>query len=125
MMKKMIITGHVGNDPQWRADKNDNQFAMFSVGVKGGSKEDPKTDWIQVNCTGRWFSIVRLYVKKGSKVLIEGYPTAKADMSKEKEPVASLHLFTHYLEVLDKNGANALMPNSKNKRAAHTLTEDL
>jgi single-stranded DNA-binding protein len=102
-MKKMIITGNLDHDPEWYTDKNYNQYATFSVVVRVGSKDNPKTDCVHINCNGRLSVIVRLYLKKGSKVLIEGYPTVEASINKENEAVASLHLFANSLEILKRD----------------------
>lgn len=99
----MIITGHVDHAPEWYTDKNYNKFATFSVIVNVGSKDAPKTDSVHINCNGRLSVIVKLYLKKGSKVLIEGHPTVRACINKENEPVASLHLFANSLEILKRD----------------------
>lgn len=102
-MKKMIITGNVEHDPQCYTDKNYNQYATFSVIVNVGNKEAPRTDCVHINCNGRLSVIVRLYLKKGSKVLIEGCPTVEANINQENEAVASLHLFANFLEILKRD----------------------
>ena len=102
-MKKMIIIGNVDHDPEWYTDKNYNQFATFSVVVNVGSKNHPKTDCIRIHCNGRLSVIVRLYLKKGSRVLIEGHPSAEASINQDNEAVASLHIFANSLEILKRD----------------------
>jgi len=121
-MKKMIITGNVGRDPELRADQNGNQFATFSVGVNVGTKDAPKTDWVDISCNGKLADVTKLYVKKGTKVLIEGYPTANAYMNKENKPVASLRLFANNLELLSKREDDAL-PAYNSQEPVYTLPE--
>jgi len=36
-MKKIIVTGNVGRDPEVRADQSGNQFVTFSIGVSVGT----------------------------------------------------------------------------------------
>ena len=64
-MKKIIITGNVGRDPEMRADQTGGQFASFSVGVSVGTKQNPKTDWVDVTCNGKLSDIARNFIKKG------------------------------------------------------------
>lgn len=99
-MKKMIITGNAGRDPEVRADEAGNTFVTFSVAVSVGSKKNPKTDWIDVVVSGRLVEVVRNYVRKGTKVLVEGYPVAGAYLNRENKPVAVLRLYANNLELL-------------------------
>ena len=101
-MKKMIITGNVGKDPELRADQSGNQFATFSVGVSVGTKQAPKTDWVEISCNGKLADIAKTYVKKGSKLLVEGFPSASAYVNRENKPVASLRIFANTIEFLSK-----------------------
>ena len=101
-MKKIIITGNVGKDPELRADQNGNQFATFSVGVSVGTKQSPKTDWVEVSCNGKLADIAKNYIKKGAKLLVEGYPTANAYINRENKPVANLRVYANTLELLSK-----------------------
>ena len=101
-MKKIIITGNVGKDPELRADQNGNQFATFSVGVSVGTKQSPKTDWVEVSCNGKLADLARNYIKKGSKLLVEGFPSANAYLNRENKPVASLRVFANTVEFLSK-----------------------
>ena len=119
-MKKLIITGNAGRDPEVRTDANGNVFTTFSVGVSVGTKQEPKTDWIDVHASGALAERVNNYVKRGTKVLIEGFPTTSAYINKDNHPASSLRLYARNLELLsgkrgesDENEVYAL-PNSGN-----------
>jgi single-strand DNA-binding protein len=101
-MKKMIITGNVGKDPELRVDPAGNAYATFSVGVSVGNKQEPKTDWVDVSCNGKLADTARQYVKKGTKVLIDGFPTATAYINKENQAIPTLRMFANNLELLSK-----------------------
>jgi len=101
-MKKIILTGNVGRDPELRADQTGNQFATFSVGVSVGTKQNPKTDWVDISCNGKLADIARNYIRKGTKVLVEGYPTANAYINKENKPVATIRVYANTIELLSK-----------------------
>ena len=111
-MKKIIITGNVGKDPELRADQNGNQFATFSMGVSVGTKQAPKTDWVDVSCNGKLADLAKNYIKKGSKLLIEGYPSANAYINKENKPVASLRVFANNVEFLSKQEDSSVSDNN-------------
>ncbi len=91
-MKKIIVTGNVGRDPEMRADQNGNQFATFSVGVSVGTKQNPKTDWVDVSCNGKLADVARNYIKKGAKLLIEGFPSVNAYINKENKAVGVIRI---------------------------------
>lgn len=64
-------------------------FVTFSVAVTTGPKDNQKTDWLEISCNGRTAETVQKWVKKGSKLLIEGTPSAHAYINKEGQAVAS------------------------------------
>ena len=101
-MKKIIITGNVGRDPELRADQTGNQFATFSVGVSVGTKQNPKTDWVDVSCNGKLADVARNYVKRGTKILVEGFPSVNAYINKENKPVGTLRIYANNFELLSK-----------------------
>ena len=52
-MKKIIITGNVGRDPEMKISQNGEEFVTFSLGVSVGTKDKPKTDWVDISCNGK------------------------------------------------------------------------
>lgn len=106
-MKKIIITGNVGRDPEMRADQTGNQFASFSVGVSVGTKQNPKTDWVDVSCNGKLSDVARNYVKKGTKILVEGFPSVNAYINKENKPVGTLRVYASNIELLSRREDSA------------------
>lgn len=98
-MKKAIFVGNVGQDADFKTDATGNTFATFSVGISVGTKEKPKTDWVEVICGDKQLAIAKL-IKQGYKVLVEGFPTVSAYLNKENKPTASLKLYAHYIDIL-------------------------
>lgn len=104
-MKKLTLTGNVGRDPQIRTSQEGTEFATFSLGTAMGKNKDgtTKTDWTDVSVNGKMVDVVRRFVRKGSKLLIEGYPTPKAYLSKDNKPMATLQVYAHNVELLGGN----------------------
>ena len=75
-MKKMTITGNIGRDAEIRVNNRGEEFATFSVAVRVGTKDNPRTDWVDVVCGGKLSAIAKLFVKSGGKILVEGFPNA-------------------------------------------------
>jgi single-stranded DNA-binding protein len=111
-MKRMIITGYASRDAEFRTDSTGKDFATFSVGVSVGSKDNPKTDWVDISCGGSLLGIAK-YIKQGCKVFIEGFPSIGAYLNKENKPTATQKLFANYMEILTFKSeiANADTPN--------------
>lgn len=101
-MKKIIMTGNVGRDPEVRADQTGNQFVTFSLAVAVGTKQNPRTDWIDVTCNGKLADVAKNYVKKGTKLLVEGFPSVHAYMTKENTPAATMRVSVNNFEFLSK-----------------------
>ena len=99
-MKKIIITGRVGRDPESRYAPSGEAFVTFSLAVTTGPKDNQKTDWLEISCNGRTAETVQKWVKKGSKLLIEGTPSANAYLNKEGKPVATLRVSANNIEFI-------------------------
>jgi single-stranded DNA-binding protein len=61
-MKKLLIFGNLGRDPELMKDSNGNEFATFVVAVEGSKKYESKSEWIEVSCTGKLVDVVTRYV---------------------------------------------------------------
>jgi len=77
-VNKAIIIGHLGRDPEIRGTKDGREIASFSVATseswkdKAGQKQE-KTEWHSVVIFNDGLvGVVKSYLKKGSKVYIEG-----------------------------------------------------
>ncbi len=104
-MKRLTITGNLGRDPELRDDQTGTQYAQFSVAVNTGSRQNPRTDWVEVSCNGRLAEVIVNYAKKGAKVLVDGYPTVTAYINKNNEPVGTLKLYANNIELLTRESA--------------------
>jgi single-strand DNA-binding protein len=104
-MKKLTITGNVGKDAEIKVNATTGElFATFSVGVSVGTKEQPKTDWIFVNT--KRVDFAREFIKKGRKVLVEGFPSATGYVNDNGVVIASIRLSAHIIELLGKAETN-------------------
>jgi single-strand DNA-binding protein len=76
-VNKVILVGNVGKDPEIKFAANGNAVASFSLATtdrtkdQGGNWTD-RTEWHNLVAFQRTAEIIRDYVKKGSKLYIEG-----------------------------------------------------
>ncbi len=77
-VNKVIIVGNLGRDPEVRTMQSGDKVANFSVATSERWKDrntgemQERTEWHRVVIFGRTAEIAEQYLRKGSKVYIEG-----------------------------------------------------
>ena len=76
-VNKVILLGNVGKDPEIRSTPGGTMVASFSIATTERQKDGSgnwtdKTEWHNLVAFTKLAEIVRDYVKKGSKLYIEG-----------------------------------------------------
>ena len=77
MLNKVMIIGNLGNDPEIKMTPSGQKVASFNVAVtekytdKSGQKRE-STEWVSIVIWGKLSEVVEKYVKKGSKLYLEG-----------------------------------------------------
>ena len=78
-VNRVILLGNIGKDPEIKATQNGSKLASFSIATSKRWKDKQtqeykdKTEWHKVVIFGEGLvDIVEKYVKKGSKIYIEG-----------------------------------------------------
>ncbi len=77
MFQTIIIAGNLGRDPEGRYTNSGQFVTSFSVAVSeqytnAGGEKVKRTTWFRVSAWGKQAEICNQYLKKGSKVLVEG-----------------------------------------------------
>jgi len=107
MVNKVILIGNLGKDPVI-TESNGNKIANFSFATsetynnKQGEKQTD-TEWHNVTAFGKQAEILEKYVKKGSKLFIEGKIQTR---SYEKEGVTkyATNVIVKNFQMLDPKG---------------------
>jgi single-strand DNA-binding protein len=81
MYQTIIIVGNVGRDPEMRYTPSGQAVTSFSVATNrqytnNNGEAIKETIWFRVSAWGKTAEICNQYLKKGSKVLVEGRLTA-------------------------------------------------
>jgi single-strand DNA-binding protein len=109
-MKKLILTGNVGRDPEVK-QSNKGEFITFSVAVN--NKKD--AEWIDCSVFNeKLVGLVKLYVKKGSKLLLEGEPYVNTFTTKDGVNKATMNLIVNMVEFLNKVDSTETATNDSN-----------
>lgn len=112
MLNKVLLIGHVGKEPEIRATQAGKEIASFSLatterwkGTDGERKE--KTEWHKVVVFNEnLVRVARDYLKKGSKIYLEGSLQTRRWTDKDGQEKFStevvLQNFNGNLTLLDK-----------------------
>ncbi len=81
MYQTIIIAGNVGRDPEMRYTPSGQAVTSFSVATNrqytnNNAETVKETIWFRVSAWGKQAETCNQYLKKGSKVLVEGRLTA-------------------------------------------------
>ena len=84
-MELLIITGTVGKDAVLRRTGNGDSVLSFSVAVdqgkdKNGNKRE--THWYDASIWGKRAESLQSYITKGTKLTLQGRPTAREHQGK-------------------------------------------
>jgi single-strand DNA-binding protein len=84
MFQTIIIVGNVGRDPEMRYTPSGQAVTSFSVATNrqytnNNGETVKETIWFRVSAWGKQAETCNQYLKKGSKVLVEGRLTADAN----------------------------------------------
>ncbi len=87
-VNKVFLLGNVGKDPEIRSTGGGTMVATFGLATSERSKDpqgnwQDRTEWHNIVVYARLAEIVRDYVKKGSKLFVEGRLTTRNWEDKE------------------------------------------
>lgn len=110
-INKVILVGNLGNDPEVRYMPNGNAVANVSLATsdswkdKATGEQQEKTEWHRVVFFNRLAEIVEQYVKKGSKLYVEGRLQTR---SWEQDGVKrySTEIVANEMQMLDSRGGD-------------------
>lgn len=77
-LNKVMLIGNVGADPEIRHSQEGIQFASFSIATneyrldKKTGERQPVAQWHKVTAIGKLADLCKKYVRKGSKLYVEG-----------------------------------------------------
>ncbi len=108
--ERILIIGNLGSDPTTSTTPSGQQVANFSIAVNRKRNGSKVTTWYRVTCWQTNSELAVRYLKKGSRVFIEGHGLhATAYLDQAGKPQASLEFTADRLIFLDsapENGVN-------------------
>lgn len=110
-VNKVIIIGHVGQEPMVRYVSGGAKIARFSVATsdrytdKEGRPVE-QTDWHNVECWGAKADLIEKWVHKGTQLFIEG-KLKQQTYNKDGVTVTKAYISPESIQLLDKKPETA------------------
>ena len=112
-INKVILIGNLGNDPEVKYMPNGNAVANVSVATteswkdKNSGEKVEKTEWHRVVLFGRLGEIAGEYLKKGSKVYIEGRLQTRKWQGQDGQDRYTTEIVANDMQMMDSRGGGA------------------
>lgn len=112
-INKVILVGNVGADPDVRYLPNGNAVTTLSVATSEtwkdkttGEKQD-RTEWHRVVCFNRLGEIAGEYIRKGSKLYVEGSLRTRKWQDQQGQDRYTTEIVASDIQMLDSKGNSA------------------
>lgn len=113
-VNKVILVGNLGADPDVRYTANGGAVANLSVATsevwkdRDSGEQKEKTEWHRVVLFGRLGEIAGEYLKKGSKVYLEGKLQTRKWQDKNGQDRYTTEIVGNELQMLDSRGGQGM-----------------
>lgn len=112
-VNKVILIGNVGKDPDVRYMPNGNAVANVTLATseswkdKNSGETQERTEWHRVVFFRRLAEIVGEYVKKGSKIYVEGRLQTRKWQDQSGQDRYTTEIVADEMQMLDSKGSSA------------------
>jgi len=112
-INKVILIGNLGKDPEVRYASNGNAIANITLATseswkdKNTGEQVDKTEWHRVVFFNRLAEIAGEYLKKGSKVYIEGKLQTRKWQDKSGQDRYTTEVVASEMQMLDSRGGGS------------------
>ena len=110
-VNKVILLGNLGKDPDIRFNASGAPVASFSLATtqswrdKQTGQQQDRTEWHNLVCFSRLAEIVRDYVKRGSKIYVEGM-LRTTSWEQDGQKRYRTEVIVNELQMLDAKGSS-------------------
>lgn len=135
-VNKVILIGVLGKDPETKTFPNGGVLCQFSIATsekwkdKNSGEWKEETEWHRITMNNKLAEISQQYLKKGSKVYIEGSLRTRKWTDQSGQERYTTEIRGSNLQMLDNKGDNQTQGNSAgysndNKKVSVDITKDL
>ena len=112
-INKVILIGNLGRDPETRYSQDQRPVTTFSVATseswrdRNTNEQHEQTEWHDIVCFARLAEICGEYLRKGSKVYIEGRLQTRSWEGQDGQKRYRTEVIAREMQMLDSRGAPA------------------
>jgi len=112
-INKVILVGNLGKDPEVRYMPNGQAVANVTIATseswkdKNTGEQQEKTEWHRVVFFRRLAEIVGEYLKKGSKIYVEGKLQTRKWQDNQGQDRYTTEIIANEMQMLDSRGSGA------------------
>ena len=131
-LNKVMLIGNVGRDPEQRFLTNGSAVTNLAVATseqwkdKETGQKQERTEWHNITIFGKLADIASQYVRKGSKVYVEGSLRTRKWQDKEGNDRYTTEIIASDMQMLDRaeGGERTVMQTSGGYTEARLATSD-
>jgi len=111
-VNKVIVLGNLGQDPELKFMPNGNAVVNISIATsekwkdKATGQPQEKTEWHRAVCFGKLAEVCGEYLKKGSKVYVEGKLQTRKWQAQDGTDRYSTEIVFNEMQMLDSKQDN-------------------
>lgn len=110
MVNKVLLIGNLGKDPEFKHLPSGSSVANFSLATtekftKDGNKQE-QTEWHNITAYGKQADLCSQYLKKGSKVYLEGKLHYSTWDDKDGQKRYKTEIILNHITFLSANQSN-------------------
>ena len=111
-VNKCILVGNLGKDPEARFMPSGNAVSNFSIATseawkdKNTGQPQERTEWHKIVVFGKLAEICNEYLRKGSKVYVEGSLRTNKWQDKDGNDRYTTEIVVTEMQMLDSRGSN-------------------
>lgn len=98
----VILLGHVGQDPAMRYPEAGQTYAFFSLATNERAGATEITEWHNIVATGEMAQMVERYVRKGTRLYIEGHLRTRRYTDRMKIERTRTEIYVNRMEILGR-----------------------
>jgi len=129
-VNKIILVGRAGNDPEAKVMPSGGAVTNISVATseswkdKNTGQQQERTEWHRVVFFNRLAEIAGEYLKKGSKVYIEGSLRTRKWQGQDGQDRYTTEIVASEMQMLDSRGENQGQPNIGHQKPSQSYGVD-
>ena len=115
-INKVILIGNLGRDPEMRYTQSQQAVANFTLATsdswtdRNTNERRERTEWHRVVCFRRLAEICGEYLRKGSKVYIEGALQTRSWEGQDGQTRYTTEVVAREMQMLDSRGEGGYAP---------------